>query len=329
MRCRRPRPVTAPDGSRSRSRLRQVVLSGSRGIAACRSSAWWRGTRYGIPLGCRPGSAGRRSGISFAANDIASSGVSSPTVNAGAICTPVLGSSASSRNTRRECSVQARRRVGAFGGAWGRPHRARHHRGRLLWQCGRPYPHRPARFGQTQGRRQAADTGTDHDNLLCPGHGATLAKKDRPRLWLVTGIRSGLSGMGGRLAIRAPSSPLRMPRRALQLRSSGIGRRGGVGILLPGLAAVRLERFVGRLDLNDLRLFAQGVVQEVAVGVAQSASSSRCRCRPAPPSCRYRGRCRSPPRRCRRCRWWSSACGVRRRVTVTGVRRVGRRCRCR
>ncbi len=59
------------------------------------------------PAGMSLGSAGRRSGISEAADAIDSAAVSLPTTIAGAMRTPVLESLASSRNTCRERLVQA------------------------------------------------------------------------------------------------------------------------------------------------------------------------------------------------------------------------------
>lgn len=88
-------------------------------------------------------------------------------------------------------------------------------------------------------------------------------------------LATGQREWGGCGPFWAPSSPLRMLRvhlHALRRRLSG---RSGVGSQLPGLAARCLERFVARIDLHDLRLLAQGVVDEVAVGVTQPLPVAR------------------------------------------------------
>ncbi len=206
------------------------------------------------PSGTSAGSAGRRSGIRLAADDVASAPMNSPTVSAGAIRTPVLGIVGQFAKHPQGVLGPTQRLGGAFGRPRGRPHRTRHRRGRLLRHRGRPNPHRPARLGQTHGRRQSADAGTDHDDLL--------RTATSPRQQAVP------SGWGACWPFWPPSSPLRMPR--VPCTPGGGVLAGGVasGSQLPGLAARCLERFVCRIDLHYLRLLAHGVVDEGAVGIA-------------------------------------------------------------
>jgi hypothetical protein len=62
--------------------------------------------------------------------------------------------------------------------------------------------------------------------------------------------------MGGSLAILAAEQPIEDAESASHTRGRCISRRIGIRSQLPGLAAVRLERFVRRLDANYLWLFA-------------------------------------------------------------------------
>jgi len=75
--------------------------------------------------------------------------------------------------------------------------------------------------------------------------------------------------MGGLLAILAAEQPVEDAESALHTWRRCISRRICVRGQLPGLAAVRLERFVRSLDADYLRLFANRVVNEVAVRIAR------------------------------------------------------------
>jgi hypothetical protein len=75
--------------------------------------------------------------------------------------------------------------------------------------------------------------------------------------------------MGGLLASLATEQPVEDAESALHTCRRCTIRRICVRGQLPGLAAVRLERFVSCLDADDLRLFANRVVNEVAVRIAR------------------------------------------------------------
>jgi hypothetical protein len=75
--------------------------------------------------------------------------------------------------------------------------------------------------------------------------------------------------MGGLLAILATEKPVEDAESALHTCRRCSIRRVCVRGQLPGLAAVRLERFVGCLDADYLRLFANRIVNEFAVRIAR------------------------------------------------------------
>src|ERR1700730_8986026 len=213
------------------------------------------------PGGTSAGSAGRRAGISWAAGEAASAPMNCPTASAGAMRTPVAGSSAKSRNTRNECSVQPRVWAARSAGRGG-PHPAPATAEVVC--CGIAAAH--TRTGRPASARHTADV-----KPLTPAPTTTICCSPTS---LVNGGRLP-SGLGRLLAILAAEQPVEDAESALHACRRCTGGRSGVGSQLPGLAARRLERFVARIDLHYLRLFAQGVIDEVAVGVTQPLPVAR------------------------------------------------------